>query len=1359
MAPVEIGRRLARGSKVAPEADKTVLADASGFVRGGEMLLVLGKPDSGASALVRTLGQQGRYFKSVEGRMAVNGIPADDFMKAFGSELYYSGDEDRHLPSLTVSQTLDYALRYRERDPARRAEWLEWLVTWLGLTKAKDTIVGDAFLRGVSGGERRRVSVGEQLAANATINFYDQCTKGLDSTYALVVIKGLRLVTSALNKTTVVYLNQVSDAIYDLFDRVLVLHEGRVIYQGTPDKAKEYFTKLGFDALPRQSVPDFITQCIEPKEQNPRAGVRNAPRTPADFESAWLSSPEHAAFAASMAAVKAELEAAGAAASFGEAVVRRREASSSAGAGSVLPTTGWEQFATTVKREFTLLSGQKFMVVAKWFFNLAVSLIVSSFAFQAPDTGAGSFAKSSGLFFALLINALNTNADIPDVVNARPVMYKQKNNFFFRPAYYYLATIAADLPMRLLYVGTFAIVFYWMVGYKATAPAFLIFVLVQYCAGVAYSAQSRFLVALSKDQDTAFRTAGALLIPTILYSGWALPYQNMRPWFIWLYWINPLAYAYKAVMINEFADAAISCEGNLFPPYPGVSVDYQSCTVPGAQPGSDVVSGADWLWATYRITDNTAYIWYNFAAIIGLTIIYTVLATVVTSFVEFGKGGVVTNIYKKGFAPRAAAAGTATTSEFDDADKAKDAVVVELSGSNPLSLDTLDGTSDPNRLNPTAHKKSTADIARTKAFDAPTITFRDLSYHVAISRGTERQLLDSISGRVVPGRLLALMGFTGAGKTTLQDVLARRKTDGRIEGTVLVDDRAQDDSFKRIAAYAEQSDVLNPNFTVREALRFSAYTRQPADVPKAEKDSYVEEIIGILGMDGVAEALVGSLELGVGIGLVDRKKLNIGIQLVAKPKVLILDEPTSGQDSYAAFQIVRLLRSLADLGLAIFCTIHQPSALLFEYFDDLMLIGNGGKAVYYGEIGPEGKTVTDYFARNGALPIAPGENPAEYVLDAGNGLRDAKPARTAKWPEIWLASPEYAELRNVIDHAVEHQNLDAPSGDSSRAFALSTAQQIPLVAERTLLDYYRDGPYNFGRIALAILQAVIVGFTYWQLPDTSSGAVVQMLALFTIATLGIPFVILPLNPFDARRKYFLRDQASGMYNWFAWCLGITVAEIPFTVIAPTIFFPIIYFTYGLQFGHLAPLIFWAGLIVYHMWANSFSQSIAAFTPNAGLATLLVSLTTTIMPASSGVPVPYSVLVPFWRFFYWVNPQHWASEIFVTNQLHDLNLSCSAAEATIFNPPAPATCAQYMAPAFANGAPGLLLNPSATSGCEYCPITNGDTFLEFQLGWSFSNIGRAFGVLLALYVFDRIMMNFFMWWRTGRSLTVRKRKTA
>jgi len=200
-----------------------------------------------------------------------------------------------------------------------------------------------------------------------------------------------------------------------------------------------------------------------------------------------------------------------------------------------------------------------------------------------------------------------------------------------------------------------------------------------------------------------------------------------------------------------------------------------------------------------------------------------------------------------------------------------------------------------------------------------------MEYTVPLSNGEHRRLLDDVSGYVAPGKLTALMGESGAGKTTLLNVLADRISSGVVTGDRLVNGQALPTDFQAQTGYCQQMDTHVPTSTVREALLFSAKMRQPASVPVSEKEAYVETCIRMCGLEAYADAVIGSL------GIEHRKRTTIAVELAAKPKLLLfLDEPTSGLDSQSAWAIMSFLRSLADNGQAILCTIHQPSAELFQ---------------------------------------------------------------------------------------------------------------------------------------------------------------------------------------------------------------------------------------------------------------------------------------------------------------------------------------------------------------------------------------------------------------------------------------------
>ena len=182
------------------------------------------------------------------------------------------------------------------------------------------------------------------------------------------------------------------------------------------------------------------------------------------------------------------------------------------------------------------------------------------------------------------------------------------------------------------------------------------------------------------------------------------------------------------------------------------------------------------------------------------------------------------------------------------------------------------------------------------------------------------------------------------------------------------------------------------------------------------------KIIDLLEMREIAGAAIG--KVGSGLNQEQRKRVTIGVELASKPELLMfLDEPTSGLDSGAAFNIVRFLRKLADAGQAILCTIHQPSSVLFEHFDQLLLLKNGGRLVYFGELGRDSRTLLDYLERNGAKKCPPKENPAEYMLEAiGAGNPDYKGKDFA---DVWASSPENEKLAQEIQDLVKSRRNDS----------------------------------------------------------------------------------------------------------------------------------------------------------------------------------------------------------------------------------------------------------------------------------------------------------------------------------------------
>jgi ATP-binding cassette, subfamily G (WHITE), member 2, SNQ2 len=292
---------------------------------------------------------------------------------------------------------------------------------------------------------------------------------------------------------------------------------------------------------------------------------------------------------------------------------------------------------------------------------------------------------------------------------------------------------------------------------------------------------------------------------------------------------------------------------------------------------------------------------------------------------------------------------------------------------------------------------------------------------------------------------------------------------------------------------AEQMDVHEGNTTIREAMRFSAYLRQPFHVPKEEKDAYVEDVIELLELQDLSEAMVCTL------GVEARKRVTIGVELASKPELLLfLDEPTSGLDAQSAWNLVRFLRKLADSGQAILCTIHQPSSLLFESFDRLLLLGKGGNTIYFGDIGEDSDVMREYFARYGA-PCPSNVNPAEYMLEAiGAGITPRIGDRD--WKDIWLDSSEFARAKDEIEEikretSARNQTLTTKRSTcrSSRLKVLANViaellpdatpmwYQLRIVVQRNTLSLWRSPAYVFTRLLSHLIVSLFVSLPFLNL--------------------------------------------------------------------------------------------------------------------------------------------------------------------------------------------------------------------------------------------------------------------------------------
>jgi len=1325
-----VGSQFKIGKKGIKAPLRTILNNSHGTVKPGEMLLVLGRPGAGCTTLMKVLANRREGYEEVTGDLNYGSMDHKEAQQYRG-QIVMNTEDELFFPTLTVAQTIDFATRMKipntlpsnkeSRDEYQK-ETRNFLLKSMGISHTHDTKVGNEYVRGVSGGERKRVSIIETMATRGSVFCWDNSTRGLDASTALEYTKAIRAMSDIFGLSSIVSLYQAGNKIYNLFDKVLVIDEGKEIFYGPLKAAQPFMESLGFVCVDGANVADFLTGVTVPTERKVRDGFESHfPRTADAIRSEYEKTEVKSLMEAEYRYPTTD-EAKSLTSDFREGV--QHDKHPKLPKSSPLTVSFFNQVWFCIIRQYQILWGDKATLIIKQASTLVQALISGSLFYNAPDTSSGLFLKGGALFLSLLFNALLAMSEVTDSFSGRPVLAKHKAFALYHPAAFCLAQIAADIPILFFQTTHFSLVLYFMVGLKQEPGAFFTYFAVVFATTMCMTACFRAIGAGFRTFDSASKVSGFLISALIMYNGYMIPKPSMHPWFVWIYWIDPLAYGFEAIMANEFKGTVIPCvANNLVPNGPGYTdLSLQACAgVAGALRGATSVTGEQYLGSLSYSPDN---IWRNFGILWAFWALYVGLTIWATNNwkSEGGKGGAL-------LIPREKVAKNMAIMAANDEESQKP---------TGEKLPTSSGSSSDD----TASNEQL--VSNTSVF-----TWKNLTYTVKTPTG-DRVLLDNVNGFVKPGSLGALMGSSGAGKTTLLDVLAQRKTDGTIKGSILVDGRPLSISFQRSAGYCEQLDIHEPLATVREALEFSALLRQSRNTSKEEKLKYVDIIIDLLEMHDIENTLIGTS--GAGLSVEQRKRLTIGVELVSKPSILIfLDEPTSGLDGQAAFNIVRFLRKLADAGQAILVTIHQPSAQLFAQFDTLLLLAKGGKTVYFGDIGDNGQTLKDYFERYDA-PCPKDSNPAEHMIDVVSGSL----TRGKDWNQVWLDSPECKHSIEELDRTISEAASKPPgTTDDGFEFAMPLWEQTKLVSHRMNVSIYRNTDYINNKFALHIGSALFNGFSFWMIGSSVADLQLRLFTIFNFIFVA-PGVIAQLQPLfiDRRDIYEAREKKSKMYSWIAFVTGLIVSEIPYLVICAVMYFLPWYYTVGFPASSKTAGAVFFVMLMYEFVYTGIGQFVAAYAPNAVFASLVNPLVIGTLVSFCGVLVPYSQITVVWRYWlYYLNPFNYLIGSLLVFTTWDADVKCAGSEFAIFDPPSGTTCADYLSNYMQGmGASSNLVNPSDTAGCQVCQYRKGADYLatinltEYMNGWRDAGI-------VALFAFSGYALVYvLMKLRTKRSKT-------
>ncbi|KAJ6414744.1 hypothetical protein OIU84_003706 [Salix udensis] len=468
------------------------------------------------------------------------------------------------------------------------------------------------------------------------------------------------------------------------------------------------------------------------------------------------------------------------------------------------------------------------------------------------------------------------------------------------------------------------------------------------------------------------------------------------------------------------------------------------------------------------------------------------------------------------------------------------------------------------------------------------VAFKDLTLTLTTKH---KHLLRCVTGKLSPGRVSAVMGPSGAGKTTFLSALTGKATGCTMTGMVLVNGKMEPiQSYRKIIGFVPQDDIVHGNLTVEENLWFSARCRLSAELPKPEKVLVVERVIESLGLQAVRDSMVGTVEKR-GISGGQRKRVNVGLEMVMEPSLLILDEPTSGLDSSSSLLLLRALRREALEGVNICMVVHQPSYTLFRMFDDLILLAKGGLTAYHGSA----KKVEEYFAGLG-ITVPERVNPPDYFIDILEGI--AKPKSGVNYKQLpvrWMLHNGYPVPMDMLQNT---DGLGASSGENSAHGASEVGSETGSSAgdfwqdlnsnvksgkdklqhnvlksgdlsERRSPGVYQQYRYFLGRVgkqrlrearaqAVDYLILLLAGICLGTLAKVNDETFGVLGYTYTVIAVSLLCKIAALRSFSLDKLHYWRERSSGMSS-LAYFLAKDTIDHFSTVVKPLVYLSMFYF--------------------------------------------------------------------------------------------------------------------------------------------------------------------------------------------------------
>ncbi|XP_004497331.1 ABC transporter G family member 1-like [Cicer arietinum] len=543
---------------------KILLNDISGEARDGEIMAFLGASGSGKSTLIDALANRIAKGK-LKGKVTLNGESVESrLMKVISA---YVMQDDLLFPMLTVEETLTFAAEFRlprSLSKSKKKARVQALIDQLGLRNAAKTVIGDEGHRGVSGGERRRVSIGIDIIHDPIVLFLDEPTSGLDSTSAFLVVKVLQRVAQS-GSIVIMSIHQPSYRILGLLDRMIFLSRGQTVYSGSPSQLPLYFAEFGHSIPEGDNRTEFALDVIRELEGSP-GGTKSL----VEFNKSWQSMtklhPEDSSQnATSSLSLKEAISASiskgklvsGANAAATTTNNSNGNATSSTTTSSMVPTYAnsfWIELATLSKRSLTNSKRMPELFGIRLGAVFVTGFILATVFWHLDDTPKGVQERLGFFAFAMSTTFYTTADALPVFIQERFIFMRETSHNAYRISSYLVSHAIVALPALVVLSFVFAAMTFWAVGLDGGFKGFMFYFFIMFASFWAGNSFVSFLSGVVPHVMLGYTIVVAILAYFLLFSGFFINRNRIPKYWIWFNYMSLIKYPYEAVLQNEFSD-------------------------------------------------------------------------------------------------------------------------------------------------------------------------------------------------------------------------------------------------------------------------------------------------------------------------------------------------------------------------------------------------------------------------------------------------------------------------------------------------------------------------------------------------------------------------------------------------------------------------------------------------------------------------------------------------------------------------------------------------------------------------------------------------------------------------------------